>query len=162
MTTGDNLWTGADARAELHVGTAAVRLSSRTATGLLNLDDRTLQMKLSQGTLGLRIRSRDEEDTLEVDIPAAAISALRTGEYRVEVSPDGGETRLIVWSGQLDVAAPGQTFVVHSGQQARVYGADPVQYEVTAAPRRDSFDDFCSDRDRREERVGSLRMCRPR
>jgi hypothetical protein len=39
LTTGDHLWTDEDARAELHVGAAALRLNSRAAFEFLNLDD---------------------------------------------------------------------------------------------------------------------------
>ena len=42
LTTGDHLWADQDARAEMHIGSAAVRMDSRTALSFLNLDDRTV------------------------------------------------------------------------------------------------------------------------
>src|SRR5579864_7091206 len=41
MTTGDKLWVDEDSRAELHIGSAAIRLNSKTGFSFLNLDDRT-------------------------------------------------------------------------------------------------------------------------
>src|SRR4051812_21007116 len=41
LTTGDRLWTEADARAELHSGSAAIRLNRRTSFTFLNLNDTT-------------------------------------------------------------------------------------------------------------------------
>src|SRR2546427_12543473 len=41
LTTGDHLWTDADARAEITVASSAVRLARPTAFGFLGVDDRT-------------------------------------------------------------------------------------------------------------------------
>src|SRR5579884_3674778 len=40
LTTGDHLWTDRAARADLHVGPAALRLGPETAFEFLNLDDK--------------------------------------------------------------------------------------------------------------------------
>jgi hypothetical protein len=56
LTTGDRLWVGANSRAELQVGGAAMRLGGGTSVTLLNLDDRIAQVQLSQGTLKARVR----------------------------------------------------------------------------------------------------------
>src|SRR5262245_2084399 len=39
LTTGDRLWTDADGRAELHVGSLAARMAPQTSLDVLNLDD---------------------------------------------------------------------------------------------------------------------------
>ena len=50
LTTGDNLWADKDSRAELQVGSTSIRLDSETSLTLLELDDHTTQLKLSQGS----------------------------------------------------------------------------------------------------------------
>src|SRR5271169_5586764 len=45
LTTGDRLWTENGARAEMHTGSAAFRLSGHTNFAFLNLDDRTAQVQ---------------------------------------------------------------------------------------------------------------------
>src|ERR1700747_3287344 len=40
MVTGDDLWADENSRAEVHVGSAAIRLGSRTGITFLELDDR--------------------------------------------------------------------------------------------------------------------------
>src|SRR5712692_9255777 len=50
LTTGDKLWTDNGARAKLHIGSAAFRLSSNTGFSFLNLDDCTAQIRLTEGT----------------------------------------------------------------------------------------------------------------
>src|SRR4029077_17124183 len=67
LTSGDNLWTDQGSRAELHVGSTAVRLAAETSLTLLDLDDRTTQLRLSGGTVILRVRHLDDGDVVEVD-----------------------------------------------------------------------------------------------
>ena len=53
---GDHLWTDTDARAEITVGASAFRLAPQSAFGFLALDDRTVQVRLAQGSLNVRVR----------------------------------------------------------------------------------------------------------
>src|SRR5688500_9045186 len=69
LTVGDELWTDEDARAELDMGHAFTRLNSRTGIGILNLDDRGTQIKVSEGTLQVRLRRLEAEDEFELDTP---------------------------------------------------------------------------------------------
>ena len=52
---GDNLWVGDRGRSELHIGSTAVRLGANTSFQFLNLDDQTVQIRLSEGTLTVRL-----------------------------------------------------------------------------------------------------------
>src|ERR1700693_1473757 len=60
LTTGDPLWVDEGARAELNIGTAALRLNSRTAFEFLNLDDGATQIRLTEGSLNIRVRSLEQ------------------------------------------------------------------------------------------------------
>src|SRR6202049_4755238 len=55
LTTGDRLWTEEGGRAEVHLGSTAMRLNGRTNFSFINLDDRTAQVQLSVGTLSVRV-----------------------------------------------------------------------------------------------------------
>ena len=96
LTSGDNLWTDQDARAELHVGSTAIRLAPETSMTVLDLDDRTMQLRLSEGTLMLRVRHLDDGDLVEVDTPNLAFNLQRTGEYRIDVDSAGNVTNVNV------------------------------------------------------------------
>jgi hypothetical protein len=161
LTTGDELWTDQDAQAELDLGHAFARLDQRTNIGLLNLDDRGVQIKVSEGTAQVRLRRLDEKDEFELDTPQAAISLLRTGNYRLDVKPTGAETDLMVRAGQAEVTTPAQAFTARSGQQARMTGATAVSSDIAAAPVSDQFDAFCQTRDRRSDRAESLQYVSP-
>src|SRR5437763_1011142 len=69
MLTGDHLWTDERSRAELHVGSSAIRLAERSELSFLNLDDQTVQLSLSEGTLNINLRSLEEDEIFEIDTP---------------------------------------------------------------------------------------------
>src|SRR5579863_2580713 len=118
LTTGDNLWADQNSRAELHIGSTALRMSSETSVTFLELDDRTTQIKLSQGTIILKVRHLDDEDLFEVDTPNLAFTIQRVGDYRVDVNSTGDQTITTVWRGRGEVTGGGESYVVIAGQQA--------------------------------------------
>ena len=65
VTTGDRLWADKGARAELHIGSATIRLDSGTGFSFLNLDDRTVQIQLSEGTLDIRVQRLGRDEIFE-------------------------------------------------------------------------------------------------
>ena len=103
LTSGDNLWTDQDSRAELHIGSTAVRLAAQTSITLLDLDDRTTQIRLSEGSIIVRLRHLDDGDLVEVDTPNLAFDLQRNGEYRIDVDSAGNVTNVGVWSGRGEV-----------------------------------------------------------
>src|SRR6202522_3772897 len=48
MVTGDNLWADEDSRAEVHIGSAALRLGAKTGITLLEVSDRVAQIRLDR------------------------------------------------------------------------------------------------------------------
>jgi hypothetical protein len=151
LTTGDHLWADQGSGAEMHIGSTAVRLASQTALAILNLDDRTAQFSLSQGFLNVSIGHLEEDETFEVDTPNGAISLLRPGDYRIDVTPDGNSTLVTVRAGEAEVTGGGQAFPVRSGQQGRFSGTDQISSDLEGAPQPDEWDQWCMDRDRRED-----------
>src|SRR6202021_2858822 len=82
LTTGDNLWADKDSRAELQTGSTSIRMDSETSVTFLDLDDHTTQLKLSQGSIIVRVRHLDDDDAFEIDTPNLAFQIQRTGESR--------------------------------------------------------------------------------
>jgi hypothetical protein len=158
LTTGDQLWTEAGSRAEVSTGTAALRLNGRTNFTFVNLSDTMTQVQVSAGSLSVRLRRLGDQESFEIDTPQTAFSLLRPGEYRVDVNEDGSSTLVTVRGGQGEVTADNQVQAVSPRQQMRVTEADghPV-FDERDAPVADGFDNFCQDRDRREDRSASAR-----
>ncbi len=156
MVTGDDLWADENSRAEVHVGSAALRLGSKTGITFLALDDRTTQIRLAQGSLILRVRHLDDDDSYEVDTPNIAFTLLQPGEYRVDVSEDGSQTVTTVWHGRGRVTGGGFTYNVVANQAATFTGnEDHVDYDLAQIRDRDDFDSWAFDRDDREDRADS-------
>jgi hypothetical protein len=151
LTTSDNLWTDRDSRAELHVGSTAIRLGSETSLTFLQLDDYTLQLRLAQGTALLRVRHIDDEDTIEIDTPNLAFRIQRNGEYRVDVDPDGHATIIDVFQGRGEATGGGNNYTVVAHQHAVFSGDEEINYDIDPLPAPDGFDQWAFSRDRRED-----------
>src|SRR5216117_1452906 len=157
LHNGDHLWTDSDARAEITVGSSAFRLAPQSAFGFLALDDRTAQVRLSQGSLNVRVRDLGDDESLEIDTPNGAVSLLRSGVYRLDVDTTGDTTSVTVRSGEGEVTAAGSAFPVRREQTGVVVGGDAPTYDVHDAMRSDDWEDWCASRDRRWEDSRSAR-----
>ena len=156
LTAGDYLWTDAGGRAEVHVGGAAIRLDSGTEFSFLNLDDQTVQVRLSQGSLNVRLRNLEPGDAFEIDTPNSSVSLLAAGSYRVDVQ-DTGDTVVVVRHGETQVTAGEDAFNVSEGQSATVSGMGSIAYYLQDVSAPDEWDSWCASRDQREDRVASAR-----
>ena len=161
LTSGDNLWTDQGSRAELHIGSTAVRLAAETSLTLLDLNERTTQLRLSEGTVILRLRHLDDGDLVEVDTPNLAFNLQRTGEYRIDVDSNGDVTKVSVWSGRGEVTGGGYSYTVVAGQSARFSGSDQLNYDIAQMPRPDGLDNWAFQRDHREDRAESANYVSP-
>jgi hypothetical protein len=157
MTTGDKLWSDNDSRAELHIGSASIRLGSTTGFSFLNLTDDVTQIQITEGSIRVRVKRLDERETFEIDTPNLAFSVLRPGTYRIDVNEAGDTTVVYVRSGEGEVTGGGQAFTIHSEQTATFTGTDHLDADVQDLGGDDGFDRWCSDRDRREDRSTSAR-----
>ena len=163
LTTGDNLWTDRDSRAELHVGSTAIRLGSETSLTFLELDDHVLQLRLAQGSAVVRVHHFDDDDSIEIDTPNLAFMVQRSGEYRVDVQPDGQTTIVDVYQGRGEAVGGGNNYTVVANQQASFSG-DPDQglnYEIDRISPPDWFARWAFDRDRREDQSQSANYVSP-
>jgi hypothetical protein len=161
LTTGDNLWADKDSRAEIQVGSTSLRIDSETSITILELDDHVTQIRLSQGSVILRVRHLDDEDHLEIDTPNSAFRVRRTGEYRVDVNSDGSQAYATVWKGRGEVVGGGSSFLVVAGQRASFTGSDQLNHEIDQIPPPDDFDNWAFDRDRGEDRAEAANYISP-
>ena len=157
LTTGDNLWADRNSRGELHIGSSSVRIGSETGITFLNLDDRTVQIQLAQGSLNVRVRRLEGGDAFEIDTPNLAFTLERAGEYRVDVDPNGNATAVTVRQGEGDALGGGNEYHMGSGDSASFSGTDTLTYDGGQAGGLDEFDNWCRSRDDREERSQSAR-----
>ena len=156
LTRGDRLWTGQHARAELHAGSTAVRMSEETSLDFLALDDSVTQLRLAQGTVQLRVRTLFEGQRLEIDTPNLAFVISQPGDYRLDVNPAADTTRVVAQSGGGTIYGDGVFLALGSSQQGNFSGARLTPAGPGTALQ-DSFDAWAADRDRREDQSVSAR-----
>ena len=161
MTTGDSLWTGNSSRAEMHIGSTAIRVGGQTSVSFLNLDDRMVQIQLNSGTIDVRVRNLYGDNLVEVDTPNLAFTVLQRGHYRITVDPEGRFTTITLRDGRGQITGGGQAFLVDGGSQVQVSGTDYLSYDTYDLPGRDQFDQWSYTRELREDRSRSARYVSP-
>jgi hypothetical protein len=162
LTTGDQLWADRDSRAELQLDGSLLRLAGSTAVSLLNLSDNVTQVQLSSGTLLIRVRRLDDNETYEIDTPNLAFSILRPGLYRLSVDETGATTAIRIRSGQGEVTGGGTAYTVQANEDVVFSGTDQLtEYAQSNAPYEDSFDAWSASRDGRSEHSVASRYVSP-
>jgi hypothetical protein len=161
FTVGDYLYTDQGAEAELHLDVAVMRMGPNTSFGFLNLDDRTVQIKLTEGDMYFRLHDFGPDQVFEVDTPNAAVTLLRDGIYRFRIDPNGNMSFVVVREGQAGITGGGQSFTLNPGNSATLTGTDSLTFDIEAAPAPDDFDNWCEQRDAREAHLASARYLPP-
>jgi len=157
MTTGDQLWSDKDSRAEVQLGSAVIRLNENTGFSFLNLDDHTVQIQLTSGAVNVRVRRLSPDDDFEVDTPNLAFSISQPGSYRVEASEDGTYTIVSLRDGVGQATGNGQTYTLYAGQEGTFSGTDSLNADVEAIDDPDQFDNWAYARDHRYDQSPSAR-----
>ncbi len=161
FTTDDYLYADQGARAELHMDVAAVRIWSQTSFGFLNLNDQTIQIKLTEGSMCVRLHNFGGNQVFEVDTPNAAVTLLQNGMYRINVDPNGNTSSVAVRQGQAQVTGGGQAFTLNQGSSVNLSGTDQLAYNVESLPGADEFDNWCNQRAGRETAVQTAKYIPP-
>jgi hypothetical protein len=157
LVTGDNLWADENSRAELHIGSTALRLGPKTGITLLEVSDRAAQIRLVQGSLIVMVRHVDSQDSYEIDTPNVAFVVMQPGDYRMDVDPDGNRTEVTVWRGRGEVTGGGNSYSMGANQYASFSssGNDQLDYSAGDIPNQDGFDSWAQGRDQNEDRSDS-------
>jgi hypothetical protein len=158
LTRGDRLWTDKGSRAEVQVGSSAVRMEGQTHLEILALDDRSAQLSVTQGSVYVRVRSLPEGENFEIDTPNLAYRAAYPGDYRIDVNAATGTTRVTIHSGTGAVYGEGgQMLALGGGQQVTFRARDLSQMAAQESPPQDNFDRWAADRNRREDQSVAAR-----
>ena len=161
FTTGDYLYADQGGEAELHLDFGVIRIGSQTSFGFLNLDDRTVQLKLTEGDMYIRVHDFGSDQIFEVDTPNAAVTLLQNGIYRFRVDANGNMSFVVVRQGQAQITGGGQAFTLNADNSATLSGTDQLAYQIELAPQPDQFDQWCQERDAHEAQLASRRYLPP-
>jgi hypothetical protein len=157
LTSADRVWSDKNARAELALGSASLRMNAETSMTFTNVSDDIVQVELDQGTLSLHVRHLFDGETYEIDTPNLAFTILKGGDYRFDVDPNADTTYVTVWHGEGEANGQGKGVKLHSGEQASFGNGTSLEHRTYDAPDRDGFDDWCKVRSEREDHAQSYR-----
>jgi hypothetical protein len=161
LIAGDRLWTEPAGRDELQLSGAALRMDGGTLLSILTLDDRVMQVQLSQGTLNVRVRPGPAAGSVEVDTPNLALVIEQPGHYRIGVDPAGNSTVVRVDDGQAQAMGQYQAYSINPGQFLRFTGPDLRNVQALDPRYRDEFDRWSTIRDQRADRALARRYVSP-
>jgi hypothetical protein len=161
LVTGDNLWADEGSRAEVHIGSTALYLGPKTGITLLEVSDLAAQIRLAQGSLIVRVRHVDDEDSYEIDTPNIAFVVRQPGDYHIDVDPDGNRTDVTVWHGRGEVTGGGDSRMMMANQHATFTsnrtptGTDQLEYDPGQVPDQSGLDSWAQGRDQIEDQSDS-------
>lgn len=148
VAQGDNLWVDRAGRAEVDYGGGQFRLAGDTNLHVSRLTERQLALFVATGSVIVRVRALEPEDSVRVDTPTTQIALTRPGLYRVDVDQEAAKTTLIVREGEADVATAAGTEQVLPGQTAVLAGRGNVMADIRNGGGIDGFDTWSAARDR--------------
>ncbi|HEX7156964.1 MAG TPA: DUF6600 domain-containing protein, partial [Burkholderiaceae bacterium] len=157
VTSGQTLSTGRFGRAEVRIGSLAVRLGPESDVDFERIDDSVIQVVIERGTVSLRLRNRDMLPALDLTTPRERLVLDDVGRYRIDVDLVPGLTSVTTYLGYARVATGGgMTYAVASGQRGEFSGEPVTRYQLVA-PMTDTFDDWVAAIDRQDDAIRSSR-----
>ncbi len=158
VTGGAGLSTAPGARAEVRIGSTAVRLDGATALTFARLDDQAIRLDLRYGAVTVRVRSREVADAFVLETRDARVLLTDAGRYRFEAGRAPDTTSVTVFEGGAHVEASGTIIAVRPGRRADVgFGGGTRAGEAVS----DEFDSWSLARDQRDDAAQSPRYVSP-
>src|ERR1700691_5881161 len=149
VVNGDKVSTAAGGRAEVQLDYANIlRLGSNAQANIANFTQKYIQIQVSQGLANYSVFGESEAEP-EIDTPNVSLHpAHKDGVFRIEVRPDG-DNIIIVRKGEAQISTPQGIADIKLGDMVTVRGSGAdAKYKISAAPDRDDWDRWNSDRDR--------------
>ena len=158
VTSGAALSTAPDARAEVRIGSTAIRLDGATALEFVQLDDQSIRLRVEYGAVAVRVRSREVADELVLETRDARVSLSEAGSYRIEAGRAPDTTAVTAFQGAAHVDADGVAVAVKPGRRAEVGSGGRARVVEASA---DAFDAWTLSRDRADEVAQTTRYVSP-
>ncbi len=132
FSTGDEMWTEPDGRAELLIGTARLRLQGSTQLFATTLDDKLQHYELARGRVDLKVGAIIAGQTLEIATPRGTAILAANGDYVIEAGTTEDATRIGVRSGSARFRdVNNKEFALAAGQIGVLSGPqEQAQFEM--------------------------------
>lgn len=153
VTSGNAISTAAGARAEIRIGSMALRIGENTELNLTVVDDHTVQLGLPNGALSVSLRNIGSGDGYQIVTADTTVDLMRPGRFRIDADAGGdadsagGATRIAVFHGLATATSNDHVITIRDDESAVFAGAEP---EIGKAAT-DEFDRWVLERDREYE-----------
>jgi hypothetical protein len=159
ITRGDRLWTDEGARAEVSFGSSVLHMDGRTFVEVVAIDEDVVQLRVNEGMVNAHVREVRGGDNFEIDTPQLALRVTEPGDWRMDVDPQRGFTRVAVHSGMATVyGAGGGVQQVAAGQQVAFAGTDLAHLANVPQVANGDFERWAMDRNRTEDQSIAARF----
>jgi hypothetical protein len=132
-------------RAEIQVGSAALRVGPQSELDVTNLTDAETSLTLAQGELSVRVGEIPRGERIEIVTPRGVMEILAAGQYHLDAGTTESPTRFEVFNGRAEVQRDGGSSDLASGQAALI---NTDQSLSTAQAKPDPLDQWAFARDR--------------
>lgn len=149
LTTGAQIETTGEARAEARIGSTTLHLDGGTSLEFVELSDERIWMRLNRGSVVLGIRSPEHAAELALDTPQGRLRFETPGSYRADVA--GGTTAFSVYQGAAYLEDIGLT--VRPGERILLPGGTDRNHLLGNATN-DAFRQWSLNRDQLAARGG--------
>jgi hypothetical protein len=159
LTAGDRLSVERDARAELQIGSATLRLAGGSEIEITDLDDQRVGVHLHDGSLALRLSRNESAREFTVTTAAGRFEPQRAGSYRIDEEEDasfGG-----VNAGALHFESNDSALDIAAGRRAEFWSEGGVTHYSWARQPNDRFADWVAQQERQDERDARQRYVSP-
>jgi hypothetical protein len=106
---------------------------------------------LSSGSLNLRVRALDADETVEIDTPSVAVTVLAPGEYRIDVDSPKQVVTVGVIDGAAEVTARTQGYQLEAQQQGSFVGDLALTVSFADLSAADALDTWATLRDAHDD-----------
>lgn len=156
VTGGVSMSTSAGARAEVRIGSTALRLAEESELEFLVLDDQQLRLRLLRGTAALRLLDREQAWQFEMLMPQGRVAVHDAGTYRFDGGRFGENAALTVFRGGATFSGGGLVLSARTGQKVEILDNHTPGY-IVGTSSFDEFDAWSQARDRRDDETRSTR-----
>ena len=158
LTSRDVISTGAGARAELRIGSTALRLDEDSELAIAQLDDDFVRVHLVQGSVAVRIRNPELAREFELATAHGRALPLGPGRYRFDTDPRA--TAATAYDGSLRIDGIDAALTVYEGQRVEIWDAGRLAHRVES-PQHDEFHAWSLARDQRDDFARSTSYVSP-
>jgi hypothetical protein len=159
LTGGDRLATDNDARAELRIGSASVRLDAGTELEVVAIDDEHVALQLHGGSVATQLQDAESAHEFELRTAEGRFVVHRPGRYRFDRTD--ASSYVTVWSGEAAYEGDGTALTVQAGQRAEFWLENNAAQYALSDPVRDGFAAWSEQRDRGDERTVAQQYVSP-